>query len=75
VKTILTNPTNQKIIGSIVELGTELGISVIAEYVETKEQQQMLQSLGCNCYQGYYYSKPIPLDEFIAYITNQNSQT
>lgn len=70
---LLDNKTNQKIIASIVELGNELGVEVIAEYVETKEQQNMLHELGCNCYQGYLYSKPIPLREFISYIKGKNS--
>lgn len=68
---LLTSKTNQKIVASIVELGNELGIDVIAEYVETKEQQKMLEKLGCNCYQGYLYSKPIVLEEFILYMKNK----
>jgi EAL domain-containing protein (putative c-di-GMP-specific phosphodiesterase class I) len=71
VKKILDNETNQKIIASIVELGNELGIKVIAEYVETKEEWQMLKDLGCFCYQGFLFSKPIGLDEFIQYINKR----
>lgn len=71
VKKILDNETNQKIIASIVELGNELGIKVIAEYVETKEEWQMLKDLGCFCYQGFLFSKPIELDEFIQYINKR----
>ena len=41
VKKILDNKTNQKIVASIVELGNELGVKVIAEYVETEEQRNM----------------------------------
>ncbi|MCM1283031.1 MAG: EAL domain-containing protein [Muribaculaceae bacterium] len=67
IRTIETNETNQKIVASIVELAKELGVGVIAEYVETREQQQLLERLGCTCYQGYLFSKPVPLEEFIEY--------
>ena len=72
VKNIIENETNQKIISSIVELGKELNIKVIAEYVETTEQRDLLQALGCHWYQGYLYSKPIPLDDFIQCMKEHN---
>lgn len=72
VKNITENKTNQKIVASVVELGRELNVKVIAEYVETEEQRDKLHELGCHWYQGYYYSKPIPLDEFIEYIKKCN---
>lgn len=71
---LLTSETNQKIVSSIVELGNELNVDVIAEYVETREQQKLLEKLGCTCYQGYLYSKPIPLDEFIQYIRKNQTE-
>ena len=49
-------------------------MDVIAEYVETREQQKLLEKLGCTCYQGYLYSKPIPLDEFIQYIRKNQTE-
>lgn len=67
-----TDKTNQRIIESIVELGNNLGVYVIAEYVENVAQRDKLASLGCNLYQEYFYSKPILLDDFIAYIKKQN---
>lgn len=72
VKHILDSRTNQKIVASIVELGNELGVKVIAEYVETEEQRQKLKELGCNWYQGYLFHKPISLEEFIAYMKECN---
>ncbi len=65
VRHILEKETNQKIVASIVELGRKLGIKVIAEYVETEEQRQKLDELGCHYYQGYLYGKPMLLEEFI----------
>lgn len=74
VKKILENKTNQKIVASIVELGNELGVKVIAEYVETEEQRDMLRDLGCYWYQGYLFSKPVDLDTFITFINEYNSE-
>ena len=72
VRNILENKTNQKIVASIVELGNELGVKVIAEYVETEEQRNLLKNLGCYWYQGYLFSKPVDLDTFIAFINEYN---
>lgn len=74
VKKLEENETNQKIVASIVELGNELGVKVIAEYVETEEQRNLLKKLGCNWYQGYLFSKPVELDTFIAYMKECNTK-
>lgn len=52
------------IVETIVAMANTLGIEVIAEGVETVEQQRFLGSVGCHFYQGYLYSKPVPLGEF-----------
>lgn len=73
VKNIDDNVTNQKIVASVVELGRELGVEVIAEFVETEKQRDLLNDLGCHWYQGYFYSKPILIDEFIEFIKSYNN--
>lgn len=45
-----------------------LGLKIVAEGVETKEMLDSLEELGCDYIQGYYFSRPIPKDEFLAYI-------
>lgn len=72
VRQLLESDTEQKIVASVVELGEKLGVKVIAEYVETEEQRNMLKDLGCYWYQGYLYSKPITLDELIEWIVKCN---
>lgn len=62
VQGLLENERNQEIIASIVSLGTNLGFVVMAEYVETEEIREKLESLGCNLYQGYLYSPAVPLE-------------
>lgn len=69
-KHIEDNITNQKIISSIVSLGKELNVNTIAEFVETQEEKNKLEELGCFWYQGYLYSPAIPLDDFITYLKN-----
>ena len=48
----------------IISLSKMLGLSVITEGVETQEQVVKLSQMGCGIYQGYYFSKPIPVNEF-----------
>ena len=54
----------QDILESIIELANKLGMNVITEGVEKKSQLDMLSMMGCKMFQGYYFSKPIPVDEF-----------
>ena len=72
VKKILQSNTNQKIVESIVKLGKELDVDVIAEYVETQEQVEMLKELGCKRYQGYLFSKPVSIEECIKCLKEHN---
>lgn len=65
---ILNNTRNSDIIASIVYLGQSLHFTTVAEYVETKEQRDELAALGCDAFQGYLYSKPIPLNELIPWM-------
>ncbi len=59
------NSSGTKIARTIVRLGQSLGLSVIAEGVETAEQEAQLKELGCLLAQGYLYSPAIPADAFL----------
>lgn len=72
VREIIEKTTNQKIVSSVIELAKKLNVKVIAEYVETEAQCQLLKELGCDWYQGYLFGKPMPLEEFIENM-NKNS--
>jgi len=63
VLNLKTNPMNKPIIKSIISLANNLGLSCIAEGVETKSQLMYLQGLGCEAIQGFYFSKPLPVEE------------
>lgn len=65
VREIIEKTTNQKIVASVIELAQKLNVKVVAEYVETEEQCNLLKELGCDWYQGYLYGKPMPLEEYI----------
>ena len=52
------------VIRHIITLAKELGFKCLAEGAERKEQVDVLRSLGCNVIQGYYYSRPVPVEEF-----------
>ncbi len=54
------------IVGTVIQLGHSLGMTVIAEGVETQDQLDCLRRLGCDTYQGYLFSRPIPAEQLIA---------
>ncbi|HEY8025514.1 MAG TPA: EAL domain-containing protein [Burkholderiaceae bacterium] len=64
VKDVTTNQNDATIARTIVALGHSLGLEVIAEGVETEEQRKFLASIGCYAYQGFRFSKPMPIEEF-----------
>jgi EAL domain-containing protein (putative c-di-GMP-specific phosphodiesterase class I) len=49
---------------TIIGMGNNLGMDIIAEGVETEVQRDFIQHHGCSIYQGYLFSKPVPLEEF-----------
>ena len=63
VRDILFDPNDAAIARTIIGLAQSLGLSVIAEGVETIEQRAQLLRFGCEYYQGYLYSKALPIDE------------
>ncbi len=59
-----------EVVKAMISLAHVLGKKVTAEGVETEEQLTTLRTLGCDTVQGYYYSKPLPLEEFTEYLKN-----
>lgn len=60
----MTNPKAQTIISGFIEISEKLGIHLVAEGIETKEQMELLKQFHCEMVQGYYFSKPLTIDEF-----------
>ena len=60
------------ILTSIVRMAKELGIHTLAEGVETKEQADFLRDIGCEKLQGYYFGKPLPLEECLPFCQDRD---
>ena len=75
VKNIENELADEMIVRTIVNLATNFELQVIAEGVETKEHLEKLKELNCRRYQGYYFSKPLPEDEFIKHIESCSEQS
>lgn len=65
---------NQNLIEVIMMIAKKMNLKTVAEGVEFKEQVEYLKSVKCDLIQGYYYSKPIKLEEFIEYINMMNNK-
>ena len=63
IRTMEQNPKSLAIVRSLIGLAKSLGMEVVAEGVETSEQAQRLREMGCDFAQGYYYSRPLPVEE------------
>jgi diguanylate cyclase (GGDEF)-like protein len=68
VQDLLNDEDDATIVRAIIQLGKSLGMQVIAEGVETVEQEAYIIAQGCNEGQGYLYSKPLPARELTAYL-------
>ncbi len=59
------NQTRARVIlNYTIDMAHELGMSVVTEGVETREQLEFLQDMGCRMFQGYYFDKPMPVEDF-----------
>ncbi len=73
VRDLAQDDSDKVIVRTIINTAHNLNLNVIAEGVETEEQLIFLNSEGCKHYQGYYFGKPIPIDEFEAALQNFKS--
>ncbi len=62
----------RKIISHTISMSQDIGIDIIAEGVETFEQAMFLEDCGCDMAQGFYYSKPVPVEEFEKRLIEEN---
>jgi diguanylate cyclase (GGDEF)-like protein len=71
VMTMTVNDQDAVIVRTLVELGRSLGLRTVAEGVESPDAQTMLRDYGCDEAQGYLFSRPIPAEQFVAWLGRQ----
>ncbi|MDX1296409.1 MAG: EAL domain-containing protein, partial [Sulfurimonadaceae bacterium] len=71
VDDIVDDSDDRSITSSIISLAHNMGMDVVAEGAETSEQIEVLKSLGCERAQGYFYARPLPLEELKAWLNNR----
>jgi EAL domain-containing protein (putative c-di-GMP-specific phosphodiesterase class I) len=70
VRDITSDPDDASIVKAIIAMSEALDLDVIAEGVETEAQSEFLALHGCHAFQGYLFSRPIPLEEFEEKLNN-----
>jgi EAL domain-containing protein (putative c-di-GMP-specific phosphodiesterase class I) len=66
-------PESSVILASIIRLGQDLDLTIVAEGVETREQQRWLQAAGCDQLQGYLFSRPLPVAQMTEFIASRQA--
>lgn len=69
-----TEHNRRKILEVVIEVAKRLHISTVAEGIETEAHEQLMREMHCNYGQGYFYSRPIPADEFTAKFLQNDAQ-
>ena len=57
-----------KLVELVIDIAKFLDVPVVAEGVEDETEMNLLKNMGCDIIQGYYFSKPVPAEEFSAFI-------
>ncbi|WP_295849692.1 EAL domain-containing protein [uncultured Xylophilus sp.] len=65
VRGVLTDPHDAAIACSIIQLARSFGLVVVAEGVETEGQREYLQANGCECFQGWFFGRPVPVEQLV----------
>ena len=68
IRNAFSSGSDNKMIKIIIDIASYLKVPTIAEGVESKEQVVVLKELGCEIIQGYYFSKPVPNEEFVPFL-------
>lgn len=72
MENMMVSAKGRMILEQVVSMANRLGLGLLAEGVETKEQVELLQNIGCDQVQGYYYAKPMAAEDFFNLLKKQN---
>ena len=72
MENMMVSAKGRMILEQVVSMANRLGLGLLAEGVETKEQVELLQNIGCDQVQGYYYAKPMAAEDFFTLLKKQN---
>ena len=75
IRNVFRESHNIRMLEIIVDIARYLNVLVIAEGVETREQMMTLREKGCDIVQGYYFSKPLPAEEFERFLKPENAES
>lgn len=75
MENMMVSAKGKLILEQVVSMANKLELGLLAEGVETKEQVDLLQNIGCDQVQGYYYAKPMPEEEFFTLLKEQHKQS
>lgn len=73
-KSVDQNAKNYRMVEIMMDIARFMNVSVIAEGVETEEQYRLMKQAGCDYLQGYYFSKPVPPEEFEKLLERENEE-
>ena len=74
IRNAFKNGRNTRMVEIVIEIADSLGVPVIAEGVETAEQMFTLKAMGCDIVQGYYFSKPVPAEQFETFLKEKQAR-
>jgi EAL domain-containing protein (putative c-di-GMP-specific phosphodiesterase class I) len=64
IRDVASDPSGASVVTSVIDIAHNLGLTAVAEGVETREQLVFLAGCGCDMLQGFLFSKPLPAEEF-----------
>ncbi len=73
ISDLASDPESSAITATIINMGHDLGMTVVAEGVETQQQLEILRTMGCDELQGYLFSRPVSGDDFTALVLNEDT--
>ena len=71
-RSFFNNEKTKHMLTGMVDILHKIGMDVVAEGIETKEQMMVMQDMGVEYIQGFYYSKPIPEEDFLSFLAGKN---